>query len=149
MYTQKSFQLKIEEARDEKKWLVVDGTDKVVGRLATEIADILRGKNNPQYTPNTDSGNYVVLINCEKVRFTGNKFNDKTYYRHTGYIGGIKSITVKDQMKKDPTVIMTNAVKGMLPKNSLGRKQLKKFRVFAGPEHTHEAQNVENYEFKS
>lgn len=147
MYTQKSFNLTTQEARAEKKWYLIDGTDKVVGRLATEIADILRGKNNPKFTPHIDSGDYVVLVNSDKIKFTGNKLNDKTYYWHTGFIGGIKSRTAAELMEKDSTQVIQKAVKGMLQKNALGRKQLKKFKIFAGNEHTHEAQNLEKYEF--
>lgn len=139
MYTQKSFVLKPAEA--DKKWYLIDAQDLVVGRLATKIADILRGKVNPKFTPHTDSGDYVVVINAEKVRFTGNKLQDKNYYWHTGYVGGIKSRSAKEQLEKHPELVITNAVKGMLPKNSLGRKQLTKLKVFAGDVHNHEAQN--------
>lgn len=145
MYTQKSFVLKPAEAQ--KKWFVIDAENKVVGRLATEIADILRGKRNPQYTPHTDSGDFVVLINAEKVKFTGAKWDDKKYFWHTGYVGGIKERSAKVQLEKHPELIMMEAVKGMLPKNSLGRQQLTKFKVFIGPEHAHQAQNPEVYTF--
>ncbi len=141
MYTQKSFVLKPVDAI--KKWYLVDATDKTVGRIATQIAMLLRGKNNPQFTPHTDSGDFVVVINADKVKFTGNKLTDKIYYRHTGYSGGLRSRTVKEQMDRDPTAIIMSAVKGMLPKNTLGRKQLTKFKVFAGAEHDHAAQNPE------
>lgn len=146
MYTQKSYVLKPAEA--DKKWLVVDATDKVVGRLATEVADLLRGKNNPQFTPHTDSGDFVVVINAEKVRFTGNKLDKKNYYWHTNHIGGIKKRTAREQLEKHPELIVTNAVKGMLPKTSLGRKQLTKLKVFVGDKHDHEAQNPEVYNIK-
>ncbi len=138
MYTQKSFVLKPADA--DKKWYLVDATDKVVGRLATEIADVLRGKRSPKYTPNTDSGDFVVVINADKVKFTGNKWNDKIYYRHSGFMGGMKERTAKEQLERKPEAILMGAVKGMLPHNSLGRKQLTKLRVFAGAEHGHEAQ---------
>jgi len=138
MYTQKSFVLKPADA--DKKWYLVDATDKVVGRLATEIADVLRGKRSPKYTPNTDSGDFVVVINADKVKFTGNKWNDKVYYRHSNYMGGLKERTAKEQLERKPEAILMGAVKGMLPHNSLGRKQLTKLRVFAGAEHSHEAQ---------
>lgn len=141
MYTQKSFVLKPTDA--EKKWYLVDATDKTVGRLATQIANILRGKNNPKYTPHTDSGDFVVVINADKVKFTGNKLDEKVYYRHTGYAGGLKERTAKEQMNRKPTMVLMSAVKGMLPKNTLGRKQLTKFKVFAGSEHDHSAQNPE------
>ena len=138
MYTQKSFVLKPADA--DKKWYLVDATDKVVGRLATEIADVLRGKRNPKFTPNTDSGDFVVVINADKVKFTGNKWNDKIYYRHSNHMGGLKQRTAKEQMERKPEAILMGAVKGMLPHTSLGRKQLTKLRVFAGAEHEHEAQ---------
>lgn len=138
MLTQKSFNLKPADA--DKKWFLVDATDKVVGRLATEIADLLRGKNNPKYTPNTDSGDYVVVVNAEKVQFTGKKWTDKNYYWHSEHVGGIKKRTAKEQLEKQPQKILMSAVKGMLPKTSLGRKQLTKLKVFVGPEHNLEAQ---------
>ena len=102
--------------------------------------DILRGKNNPKYTPHTDSGDFVVVVNAEKVVFTGNKLDEKVYYRHSGYVGGLKERTAKEQLQRQPTKVLMSAVKGMLPKNSLGRKQLTKLKVFAGTEHAHEAQ---------
>lgn len=145
MYTQKSFVLKPAEAQ--KKWYVIDAENKIVGRLATEVADILRGKRNPQYTPHTDSGDFVVVINADKVKFTGAKWDDKKYFWHTGYVGGIKERTAKVQLEKHPELILMEAVKGMLPKNSLGRQQLTKLKVFAGAEHTHSAQNPEAYTF--
>jgi len=145
MYTQKSFVLKPAEAQ--KKWYVIDAQDKVVGRLATELADILRGKRSPQYTPHTDSGDFVVVINADKVKFTGSKWDNKKYYWHTGFVGGIKERTAKVQLEKHPELILMDAVKGMLPKNSLGRQQLTKLKVFTGSEHTHEAQNPEVYTF--
>ncbi len=138
MYTQKSFSAKKEEI--ERKWWVIDATDVVVGRLATEVANILRGKDKPTFTPNQECGDYVVITNCEKVRFTGAKWSDKKYYWHTNHIGGIKQRTAKEQLEKHPELIVMNAVKGMLPKTSLGRKQLTKLKVFVGSEHTHEAQ---------
>ena len=138
--------LKNEEAKERRKWHLVDASGKVVGRLATEIANLLRGKNSPQFTPNVDSGDFVVVINSDKVRFTGNKLADKKYYWHTGFVGGIKSITADKQMKKDSTEVVRKAVKGMLQGNALGRKQLKKLRIFAGEEHTHDAQSPEKYE---
>lgn len=143
MFVQKSFVLKPADA--DKKWYIIDATDKVVGRLASEIADILRGKNSPKYTPNTDSGDFVVIVNAEKVQFTGNKWNDKKYHWHTGTIGGLKTRTAKEQLEKHPELIVMNAVKGMLPKTSLGRKQLTKLKVFVGPDHSHAAQNPEVY----
>lgn len=146
MYTQKSFVLKPADA--DKKWHLVDATDKVVGRLATEIANLLRGKNSPLFTPNTDSGDYVVVVNAEKIKFTGNKLNLKNYFWHTNHIGGIKKRTAKEQLERHPELIIYDAVKGMLPKNTLGRKQLTKLKVFAGSAHTHEAQKPEVYDVK-
>lgn len=127
----------------DKKWFLVDATDMTVGRLATQLADILRGKNNPKYTPHTDSGDFVVVVNAEKVKFTGNKLEDKVYYRHSGFVGGLKQRTAKEQLDRQPTKVLMGAVKGMLPKNTLGRKQLTKLKVFAGTEHAHAAQNPE------
>ncbi|MBT3584776.1 MAG: 50S ribosomal protein L13 [Halobacteriovoraceae bacterium] len=143
MYTQKTFVLKPADAV--KKWHLIDGKDQVVGRLATQIADLLRGKNNPKYTPNTDSGDYVVIVNAEKVKFTGAKWTDKIYYRHTNHMGGIKQRTAKEQLARQPEQILMSAVKGMLPKNSLGRKQLTKCKIFAGETHEHEAQNPQTF----
>tara|TARA_B100000886_G_scaffold337390_2_gene297998 strand:- start:478 stop:915 length:438 start_codon:yes stop_codon:yes gene_type:complete len=139
MYVDKSYVLKPADA--DKKWYLVDATDKVVGRLATEIANVLRGKNNPKYTPHTDSGDYVVVINAEKVVFKGNKLDNKKYYSHSDYVGGLKTRTAKEVLERTPERILMSAVKGMLPKNSLGRQQLKKLRLFAGETHGHEAQN--------
>ncbi len=138
MYTQKSFVLKPADA--EKKWYIVDAEGQTVGRLATELANVLRGKNNPQYTPHTDSGDFVVVVNADKVVFTGAKLDKKVYYRHSGYVGGLKERTAREQLDRQPTKVLMAAVKGMLPKNSLGRKQLTKLKVFAGTEHAHEAQ---------
>lgn len=146
MYTQKSFSMKKEDA--DKKWYVIDATDMVVGRLATEVASILRGKGKPTFTPNQECGDFVIVTNCEKVRFTGKKWDDKNYYWHTGFIGGIKKRTAKEQLEKHPENIVMDAVKGMLPKTSLGRKQLTKLKVFVGSEHTHEAQKPEEYKLR-
>lgn len=137
MYVQRSF---VKKQTDDRKWYVVDATDKVVGRLATEIASVLKGKNSPQYTPNIDSGDFVVVVNAEKVKFTGNKWNDKVYFWHTNHIGGLKRRTAKEQLTKHPELILMDAVKGMLPKTSLGRSQLKKLKVYKGPHHPHDAQ---------
>ncbi len=125
----------------ESKWYVVDATDVVLGRLASQVASILKGKNKPEYTPNVDCGDHVIIINCEKVRLTGNKLEDKYYRYHTGYIGGLKSIQYKKLMAEKPEFAVYKAVKGMLPKNSLGEKMLKKLRVYVGPEHNNQAQN--------
>ena len=141
MFTEKTFTLKPADA--DKKWLVIDATDLVVGRLASKVAVMLRGKNNPKFTPHTDSGDFVVIVNAEKVKFTGNKWSDKKYISHSGFVGGLKERTAKEQLEKRPELIVYNAVKGMLPKNTLGRKQLTKLKVVIGPKHDHEAQNPE------
>ncbi len=146
MYVQKSFVLKPADAQ--KKWHLIDATDKIVGRLATEVADLLRGKNNPTYTPNTDSGDYVVIVNAEKVKFTGKKWDDKKYYRHSSRIGGLKVRTAKEQLEKKPEDILMKAVKGMLPKNKLAHKQLTKLKVFAGAEHNLEAQKPSEFKLQ-
>lgn len=127
----------------EQKWYVVDAADEVLGRLATRIALILRGKNKPQFTPHVDTGDFVVVINADKVRLTGKKLTDKTYYHHTGYPGGIRAVSAGKLLEKHPDRVMQNAVRGMLPKNKLGRKMLSKLKVYAGPEHPHAAQQPE------
>jgi large subunit ribosomal protein L13 len=127
----------------EEKWWLVDAQSKVLGRMASEIAQVLRGKNKPIFTPHVDTGDFVIVINADKVRFTGKKLKDKVYYHHSGYIGGIKSITAEKLMQKDPTEVVHKAVKGMLPKNRLGRKLIKKLKVYAGGEHPHQAQHPE------
>jgi large subunit ribosomal protein L13 len=124
----------------EYKWYVVDATDKVLGRLASQIAKILRGKHKPEYTPHFDAGDYVIVTNAEKIKVTGKKVQDKVYYRHSGYPGGIKETTYEKLQQKDPTRIIEIAVKGMLPKNPLGRDMLSKLKVYAGSEHPHTAQ---------
>jgi large subunit ribosomal protein L13 len=123
-----------------REWFVVDATDKTLGRMATELARRLRGKHKPEYTPHADTGDYIVVINAEKVKVTGNKFNDKMYYHHTGYVGNLKSIAFKDLQAKKPEEIIKKAVRGMLPKGPLGRTMAKKMKVFAGGEHSHSAQ---------
>jgi len=123
-----------------REWYVVDAADKTLGRLATELARRLRGKHKPEYTPHVDTGDCIVVINAEKVRVTGNKLADKVYYHHTGYIGNMKSITLAKQLQKAPVRVIETAVKGMLPKNPLGRAMFKKLRVYAGTEHGHQAQ---------
>ncbi|MBI2521598.1 MAG: 50S ribosomal protein L13 [Bdellovibrio sp.] len=142
---QRSFILKPADA--DKKWYVVDATDQVVGRFASEIAKVLKGKTNPKYTPNTDSGDYVIIINAEKVKFTGKKWDKKNYYWHTNHIGGIKQRTAREQLEKHPELILYNAIFGMLPKTSLGRKQLTKLKVFTGPSHNLEAQKPAELKF--
>jgi large subunit ribosomal protein L13 len=123
-----------------RDWYVVDATDKTLGRLATELARRLRGKHKPEFTPHVDTGDHLVVVNAAHIRVTGNKMRDKMYYRHTGYIGNLKSTNLAGLMEKHPEQALELAVKGMLPKNSLGRAMFKKLRVFAGPEHSHEAQ---------
>ena len=124
----------------QKEWYVVDATDQTLGRLATQIASILRGKTKPQYTPHEDVGDFIIVINAEKVRVTGRKLDQKVYYRHTGYPGGIRSITLRRQLEKHPERVIEHAVKGMLPRGPLGRRQFKKLKVYAGTEHPHQAQ---------
>lgn len=124
----------------ENNWYVVDATDKVLGRLASQIAKYLRGKHKPEYTPHTDAGDYVVVVNADKIKVTGNKRKDKVYYRHTGYPGGIREATLEKLMIKHPTHPIEIAVKGMMPKNPLGRAMLSKLKVYAGAEHPHIAQ---------
>jgi large subunit ribosomal protein L13 len=124
----------------EREWYVVDATDLTLGRLATQIASVLRGKHKPEYTPYEDVGDFVVVINAEKVQVTGRKLDQKEYYHHTGYPGGIKSITLRKQLQKHPERVIEHAVKGMLPRGPLGRRQFKKLKVYAGSEHPHQAQ---------
>lgn len=121
-------------------WYVVDASGKTLGRLSTEIARRLRGKHKPEYTPHVDTGDYVVVVNAGKIRVTGNKRKDKIYYRHTGYIGNMKSVSLEKLLDETPERALEYAVKGMLPRNPLGRKMYAKLKVFAGPEHTHQAQ---------
>jgi large subunit ribosomal protein L13 len=123
-----------------REWCVVDATDKTLGRLATELAHRLRGKHKPSFTPNMDTGDYMVVVNAEKIKVTGNKLNDKMYHRYTGYIGNMKSINLGKLLDTQPERVLQNAVKGMLPKNPLGRAMLRKLHVYAGPAHPHEAQ---------
>lgn len=124
----------------QREWFVVDASDKVLGRLASEIAHRLRGKHKPEFTPHVDTGDYIVVVNAEKVAVTGNKENAKTYYRHTGYPGGIKETSFKDMIATHPTRVIETAVKGMLPKNKLGRAMFSKLKVYAGDDHRHAAQ---------
>ena len=126
-----------------QEWYVVDATDKVLGRLSTEIARVLRGKHKPEYTPHVDVGDFVIVVNAEKVKVTGRKLDQKLYYRHTGYPGGLKSITLRRQLEKFPERVIEAAVKGMLPRGPLGRQMFKKLKVYAGPNHPHEAQQPE------
>ena len=123
-----------------REWFIIDASDKVLRRLATTVADRLRGKHKPEYTPNIDTGDYIVIINAEKVRVTGRKFTDKKYYRHTGYPGGLKETTFDKMQEKAPEEIIKKAVKGMMPKGPLGREMFRKLKIYAGPEHQHSAQ---------
>ena len=128
------------EKEVERIWHLVDAQDKILGRLATQIAVRLRGKHKPIFTPHADTGDFIVVVNAEKVAMTGSKWDNKVYYRHSGYIGGLKQITAKKLLEKKPEELLRLAVKRMLPKNSLGRRQLKKLKIYAGPDHPHEAQ---------
>ncbi|MDZ7641103.1 MAG: 50S ribosomal protein L13 [Desulfurivibrio sp.] len=132
----------------ERKWYVVDAEDMVLGRLASEIATRLRGKHKPIYSTFMDTGDFIVVLNADKVRLTGKKWDDKVYYQHSGYIGGIRQDTASELRDKKPELLVYRAVKGMLPKNSLGRKQLKKLKVYAGGEHPHSAQQPEALQLK-
>ncbi|WP_349258503.1 50S ribosomal protein L13 [Aggregatilinea sp.] len=124
----------------QREWYVVDAKDKTLGRLATEVARILRGKHKPIFAPHMDTGDYVIIINCEKIRVTGDKLDSKVYYRHSGYPGGIKSVTLRQQLDKFPDRVLHEAVRGMLPKNKLGRAMIKKLKIYSGDKHPHQAQ---------
>ena len=136
--TMKTFALKKENV--DRQWFVIDASDKILGRIATKIADRIRGKDKPTFTPHTDGGDYVVVINAEKIKVTGEKFNDKKYYTHSLYPGGLKTKTFREMNEKHPERIIEEAVKGMLPKNKLGKSMIKKLKVFSGPDHEHESQ---------
>ena len=124
----------------EREWVLIDATDQVLGRVASVAAQILKGKHKPQYTPHVDTGDFVIVINADKIKVTGAKAADKVYYRHSGYVGGLKSETFEEAMRKHPERVIEHAVKGMLPKNTLGRAMGKKLKVYAGAEHPHAAQ---------
>ena len=132
----------------ERKWYVVDAEGQTLGRLASEIAKVLRGKNKPIYTPHVDTGDYVIVVNAEKINVTGKKFDQKIYYHHSDYVGGMKETTLKDMLDKKPCEVVRLAVKGMLPKGTLGRHMLDKLHVYAGPEHNNQAQKPEVLEIK-
>ena len=132
----------------EREWVLIDATDQVLGRVATKAAQILKGKHKPQYTPHVDTGDFVIVINADKIRLTGNKENSKEYYRHSGYPGGLKVETFKQAMAKHPERVIQHAVKGMLPKNTLGRAMGKKLKVYAGPEHPHMAQQPREWKME-
>jgi large subunit ribosomal protein L13 len=125
----------------EQRWYLVDAEGQTLGRLATRIADTLRGKRKPEYTPHIDTGDFVVVVNAEKISVTGKKRKDKIYYRHSGYPGGLRERTLAEELERRPTEALRKAVKGMLPRNRLARRQLTKLKIYAGPEHPHEAQN--------
>lgn len=141
----KTFVPKKEEM--EKKWLLVNADGKILGRLATEVSILLRGKNKPEFAPFMDTGDFVIVINAEKIKVTGNKLDQKKYYSHSGYPGGIKEKTLKDLMEKKPEDVIRKAVWGMIPKNKLGRAVYKKLKVYRGPDHPHQAQAPHEYEF--
>jgi large subunit ribosomal protein L13 len=127
----------------ERQWYVVDAEAKTLGRLATQIADVLRGKGKPAYTPHVDTGDFVIVVNAEKVHVTGQKLDQKIYYRHSGYPGGLRERTLREQLARRPEEVLRKAVKGMLPKNKLASAQLRKLKIYAGPDHPHAAQNPE------
>lgn len=139
-----TFSAKADEVK--RDWFVIDAEGKTLGRLASEVAKRLRGKHKPIYTPHVDTGDYIIVVNAEKIQVTGNKAKDKMYYKHTGYIGNMKSINFEKQILKKPEIVIETAVKGMLPKNPLGRAMYKKLKVYAGPEHKHEAQQPQALE---
>ena len=134
-------------AKIERKWYVVDAEGCTLGRLASEVAKVLRGKNKPVFTPHIDTGDYVIVVNADKIKVTGKKLEQKLYYRHSDYVGGFKSTTLKEMLNKKPEMVIELAVKGMLPKGPLGRQMLKKLSVYAGPEHPHAAQKPETLTF--
>ena len=136
-------------ATRERDWLVVDATGKTLGRLATQIADTLRGKRKPEYTPHCDVGDFVIVVNAEKVSVTGNKRQEKRYYRHSGYPGGLRSRSFEEMIERRPEEVLRLAVKGMLPRNKLARKQMLKLKVYAGPEHPHAAQQPKPLEVRT
>lgn len=143
----KTFSAKPQEVR--RDWYLVDATDKTLGRLSSEIALRLRGKHKPEYTPHVDTGDYIVVVNADKIRVTGNKMQDKMYHRYTGYIGNLKTVPMEKMMSEAPERALQYAVKGMLPRNRLGRKMLSKLRVYAGPEHEHQAQQPKPLDIKA
>ena len=136
-------------ATRERNWLVVDANGQTLGRLATQIADALRGKRKPEYTPHCDTGDFVIVVNAEKISVTGNKLAEKRYYRHSGYPGGLRSRTLAEMLQRRPEEVIRKAVKGMLPRNRLGRQQLTKLKVYAGPDHPHAAQKPEPMEIET
>lgn len=142
----KTYSPSAEEAKAAREWFVVDATGQTLGRLASEIAKILRGKHKPTFSPHVDGGDFVIVTNCERIVVTGNKLDDVYYYRHSRYPGGLKSRSMREQMDRHPDRIIYEAVKGMMPKTNLGRAQMKKLRIYAGPEHPHSAQQPKELE---
>jgi large subunit ribosomal protein L13 len=142
LYPMKTYSAKPESV--ERGWFIVDAQDVVLGRLATELARRLRGKHKPEYTPHVDTGDYIVVINAEKIAVTGNKLEDKLYHHHTGYPGGLKTVNLRKLLETHPTRAIESAVKGMLPKNRLGREMIKKLKIYAGTEHNHQAQQPQS-----
>ncbi len=140
----KTYSAKAEEV--ERTWYVVDADGRTLGRLATEVARILRGKHKPIYTPHVDTGDFVIIVNADKIRVTGKRLDQKMYYRHSGYMGGLKQISLRTMLDKHPERVLQLAVKGMMPKNSLGRKMYRKLKVYAAPDHPHAAQNPQPLE---
>ncbi len=139
----------VTKAQDiQREWHVVDATGQTLGRLASKIAHIIRGKHKPIYSPSVDAGDYVIVVNAEKIHVTGGKLDKKIYYRHSGYPGGIKEISLRGQLEKHPARVLKYAVRGMLPRNRLGRRMFKKLKVYAGPDHPHEAQQPKPLELK-
>ena len=125
----------------DRQWYLVDAEDQILGRLATQIAHRLRGKHKPEYAPHMDNGDFIIVVNCDKIKVTGTKLDKKMYYRHSGWVGGLKATTLSDMLAEKPERVLMAAVRGMLPKNRLGRAMLKKLKIYAGPEHPHTAQN--------
>lgn len=132
----------------ERAWFIVDATDQTLGRMATQIATILRGKHKPLFTPHVDCGDFVVVVNAEKIHVTGNRLDDKKYYKHSGYPGGLRTMTLREALQRKPDFVVREAVRRMLPKNTLGRQILKKLKVYAGPDHPHEAQQPQPLEIQ-
>lgn len=132
----------------DRQWFLVDAQDQILGRLASQIAHRLRGKHKPEFAPHMDNGDFIVVVNCEKIKVTGNKLQKKNYYHHTGYVGNLKSITLEKQLQQKPEEVLRAAVRGMLPKNRLGRAMLKKLKIYAGAEHPHQAQEPKTLTFE-
>lgn len=131
-----------------REWFLVDAQNQILGRLASQIANRLRGKHKPEFAPHMDNGDFIVVVNCEKIQVTGNKLQKKNYYRHTGYVGNLKSVTLEKQLQQKPEEVLRSAVRGMLPKNRLGRAMLKKLKIYAGAEHPHQAQEPKTLTFE-